>query len=209
MRSPDVAGAESSLPLWKAIAFGIGMFGPLAAILAYIPRFSSTALAFAVTFFVVGISSIGWASKKSSRWGSMVGIFIISTEFLAVGYRVWTSVIGSAWIWFLPVLAVFLILWLLPWIRPDLSKYIWVEQTAPESRAGRLIMRAALSILPVSGVLGASIGLFGSRNGGGQGIMIVAGLLMSVGGLAIAQAAAHQFWPERARASDRRGATES
>jgi hypothetical protein len=189
MGSLDFTGEQSSLPVWKSIAFGLGMFGPLAAILAYVPRFSSTALAFAVIFLVVGISSIVWASNRGSWWGRLVGIFIMSTMFLAVGYRVWTSVIGSALIWFLPVLVIFLTVWLLPWIRPDLSKYLWMEQTAPESRAGRIIMGAALSILPVSGVLGASIGLFGTRNGDGQ-----------------AQAAAHRLWPECPWASDQRGA---
>lgn len=67
----------------------------------------------------------------------------------------------------------------------------------PQTRVGRFILGASLSLAPVAGVLGASAGMFGSRFGELGLTYLIGGILSSVTAPGIAFAIAYQVWPAR------------
>lgn len=106
------------------------------------------------------------------------------------------------WVWLVPILAAYLLAWMLPALKPRLSALLWQEQMAPETRIGRAVLAISLSLAPVAGVLGASMGMFASRLGEISASLIIGGTLMTMSSIGFAFAAAYQLWPERPWATD-------
>lgn len=196
------------LPLWKLAALNICLFGFSSGILTFIPEYSSTAMKYAVATGVIGAMANVGASKMGSWWARAAFGVLFSMQILAAGYRSWLNVIENALIWFLPAGIAFILAWLLPWRAPGFSEILWQEQTAPQTRAGKYIMRALFAVLPVLGVLGVSIGMFGSRFGEVRATTVLVGTLLSIVGLSLAFTFSYQLWPERPWASDQREAGE-
>ena len=83
--------------------------------------------------------------------------------------------------------------WIFPALKPTLSSFLWREQTAPQTRLGQALLTTVITIVPVAGVLGASIGMYGSRFGETTFVLLVAASLGSVVSIGFAFAAAYQL----------------
>ncbi|NIS83579.1 MAG: hypothetical protein GTO14_26035 [Anaerolineales bacterium] len=130
-----------------------------------------------------------WARISVNLFGGLL--------FLAMSFRAWMGVIPVIWTWLVPILGAYLLAWVLPIVNPNLSEFLWREQTAPRTRLGQAILRVSIAIAPVVGVLGASAGMFGSRLGELDLTLTLLGSLLSLVAIVFAFAASHQLWPER------------
>jgi len=174
--------------------FSLGGFG---AVLAFIPPYSPNAMKVAVGLTVVGTVAAVWGISKANWWAVIV--FLNSWFLLILGFaiRAWAVIIPQVWVWLVPLVAAYLIAWILPAINPKLSARLLREQFAPETRWGRGCLTLFLVVGPAAGALGASVGMYGSRFGQGNTVMLVMAVLSSAVAVGFAQAAAQQVWPRR------------
>jgi len=62
---------------------------------------------------------------------------------------------------------------------------------------GRAVLGLALAVGPSAGVIGASVGMFGSRFGETDSVILVIAALSSAVAIGFAFAFAYQVWPDR------------
>ena len=174
--------------------FSLGGFG---AVLAFIPPYSPNAMKVAVGLTVVGTVAAVWGISKANWWAVIV--FLNSWFLLILGFaiRAWAVIIPQVWVWLVPLVAAYLIAWILPAINPKLSARLLREQLAPETRWGRGCLTLFLVVGPAAGALGASVGMYGSRFGQGTAVMLVMAVLSSAVAVGFAQVVAEQSWPKR------------
>ncbi|HLE04391.1 MAG TPA: hypothetical protein VI729_07235, partial [Anaerolineales bacterium] len=187
----------STWPWWKAAAIALFTLGGFGAVLTVIPPYSSSAMKVAIGLTLVGTVGAVWGISKANWWG---GIVLLNSWFLLIlgfAIRAWALVIPQVWIWLVPLVAAYLLAWALPAISPKLSARLLREQFAPETRWGRGCLTLFLVVGPAAGTLGASVGMYGSRFGQGNAVMLVIAVLSSAVAVGFAQAAAEQVWPRR------------
>ena len=189
--------SSSTWPWWKAAAIALFTLGGFGAVLTVIPPYSSSAMKVAIGLTLVGTVGAVWGISKANWWG---GIVLLNSWFLLIlGFtiRAWALVIPQVWIWLVPLVAAYLLAWALPAISPKLSARLLREQFAPETRWGRGCLTLFLVVGPAAGTLGASVGMYGSRFGQGNAVMLVIAVPSSAVAVGFAQAAAEQVWPRR------------
>ena len=189
--------SSSTWPWWKAAAIALFTLGGFGAVLTVIPPYSSSAMKVAIGLTLVGTVGAVWGISKANWWG---GIVLLNSWFLLIlgfAIRAWALVIPQVWIWLVPLVAAYLLAWALPAISPTLSARLLREQFAPETRWGRGCLTLFLVVGPAAGTLGASVGMYGSRFGQGNAVMLVIAVLSSAVAVGFAQAAAEQVWPRR------------
>jgi len=189
--------SSSTWPWWKAAAIALFTLGGFGAVLTVIPPYSSSAMKVAIGLTLVGTVGAVWGISKANWWG---GIVLLNSWFLLIlgfAIRAWALVIPQVWIWLVPLVAAYLLAWALPAISPKLSARLLREQFAPETRWGRGCLTLFLVVGPAAGTLGASVGMYGSRFGQGNAVMLVIAVLSSAVAVGFAQAAAEQVWPRR------------
>jgi hypothetical protein len=76
---------------------------------------------------------------------------------------------------------------------PELSEFLWTEQTAPKTKVGKILLSALLSLAPIAGVLGASGGMYSSRSGSNRLTDIGIASLFSMVAIGLSFIFAHQF----------------
>jgi hypothetical protein len=182
-------------PWWKIIGAGFFSFGLFGFIIAIMPPRTALAFVMGVTLTIVAIVVGIWNWRTYSWASQMAASGIWTLPFLIIGIRAWMEVYPIVWVY--PIVIVYLLAWFLPALNPALSKLIWREQTAPQTRIGRIILVLAISMAPVAGALGASAGMFSSRFNGISGVYMIAGPLSFVVAIIVAQGFAHQLWPDR------------
>ena len=189
--------SSSTWPWWKAAAIALFTMGGFGAALTVMPPYSSSAMKVAIGLTLVGTMGAVWGISKANWWG---GIVLLNSWFLLIlgfAIRAWALVIPQVWIWLVPLVAAYLLAWALPAISPKLSARLLREQFAPETRWGRGCLTLFLVVGPAAGTLGASVGMYGSRFGQGNAVMLVIAVLSSAVAVGFAQAAAEQVWPRR------------
>ena len=189
--------SSSTWPWWKAAAIALFTLGGFGAVLTVIPPYSSSAMKVAIGLTLVGTVGAVWGISKANWWG---GIVLLNSWFLLIlgfAIRAWALVIPQVWIWLVPLVAAYLLAWALPAISPKLSARLLREQFAPETRWGRGCLTLFLVVGPAAGTLGASVGMYGSRFGQGNAVMLVIAVPSSAVAVGFAQAAAEQVWPRR------------
>lgn len=66
----------------------------------------------------------------------------------------------------------------LPFANKRISSFLYREQTAPETKLGRMLFWFSFSLAPLIGVLGASLGQFASRSGMTNPALAFSGYIM-------------------------------
>jgi hypothetical protein len=182
---------------WEAIGVAVFSFCGLGALIGLVPPFSSAALRFGLITGVM-VALVAMWNWWSYNWWSRITLGVFwSLQIMAITVRSWSSLSDALWIWLLPLLGGYIVAWTLPSITPALSNLLWREQTAPQTRFGRIFFGLTLSIAPVAGVLGASFGMYGSRSGEIDLTLMVIGSLCSLGAIGFAFAFSYQLWPKR------------
>jgi len=189
--------SSSTWPWWKAAAIALFTLGGFGAALTVMPPYSSSATKVAIGLTLVGTVGAVWGISKANWWGGIV--LLNSWVLLILGFaiRAWAVIIPQVWVWLVPLVAAYLLAWALPAISPKLSARLLREQFAPETRWGRGCLTLFLVVGPAAGALGASVGIYGSRFGQGNTVMLVIAVLSSAVAVGFAQAAAQQVWPRR------------
>ena len=187
---------------WRVLALAIFGFAPFGALLGYLPPISVSLARAGMVLSVLAILAVMWSWWTYSWWARLAAPAIWTMQILAIGARGWTLVIGMSWVWLVPILSAYLLAWVMPAINPHQSDMIWREQTTPQTRTGRALLGLALGIGPSAGVLGASIGMFGSRFGEKESVLLAIAALSSAVAIGIAFAISYQLWPERPWAKD-------
>ena len=185
-------------PLWKAVGAAFVLYLPLAAILVLIPPpFSLSALLLAGAQIGAGTAGLNWGRWGSPHGSEIIGSVVLTSQFLAIGLRAWSAAGPVPLLSGLVVVVLFLLAWALPLMMPDLSAWLWREQVAPQTKAGRRVLALSACILPTIGVVSASVGMLLSRTGRSSIGWIVVALLAIIVALAWSQATAHQLLSRR------------
>lgn len=187
---------------WQTIAGAVFVYGGFAVLLAFFPSFSTTALKVGIGLAIPAMLAAVWNWWTYHWWARLTLAILWTLQFLSIAARAWAGAIPVAWVWLAPILSAYLLAWMLPALKPTLSSFLWREQTAPQTRFGRAFMTVMITLAPVAGVLGASIGMFGSRFGETTFVLLVGASLGSMVSIGFAFTAAYQLWPERPWAKD-------
>lgn len=192
---------------WQVLlgtSFAFGLFGAMP---GFLPPISADLMRLGVLLsFPIVISAI-WNWWTYNWWARLAVSSLWTVQLLAIVARAWSLVMGVNLIWIVPVGSAYLLAWVLPLFKPQLSEFLWWEQVAPQTRLGRTILALALGIGPSAGVLGAAFGMFGNRFGEREAALAVGGALASFVAISVAFGISYQLWPERPWARESGAAT--
>jgi hypothetical protein len=195
---------NAHLQWWQMTAASFLGFGILSLLLVFFPYYSKRYLLIGIGLIATGTISSLWSWWSYDWWPNLLVVFVGSLCFLCIAARSWMEIVPVIWIWLLPILFFYLLAWILPVLRPALSTFLWREQTAPQTRFGRVFLGVMISVAPVAGVLGASAGMFGSRLGRLDLTLLVIASLCSMVAISLAFATSYQIWPDRPWAQSKR-----
>jgi hypothetical protein len=179
------------------LGIGIFVFGTFGALISLIPSYSITALGIGIFLGGIGIL-IGMWNWWTYNWWARLGVMgIWSLLLLGITARAWMGVVDVIAAWLIPLLIAFIFGWLLPAISPQLSDFLWQEQTTPQTQVGRVLLAAGISLAPAAGAFGASIGIFGSRFGDINSTILIIAILGTISNVALPFTFSYQLWPDR------------
>ena len=184
-------------PWWQVLPLAVFTYGLLGALIWLYPNPESGGLAAGAILVAIAIPVALW-NWRTYAWWSRASLGILSSLFFFIlGSRIVLTLSEPDWLWLLPCVAGYALAVTIPVFNPGLSNLIWRELVTPRTRLGRVAMALGLSLLPISGVLGASIGLFARRLGTLRPAMGIGAALVLSAAIIWAFAVSHQFWPER------------
>ncbi len=202
MPSKSMRRRASNWPLWKVLLASLVGFGVLGLLPGLMPPISIPTIRLGLLWLVATTAVCVWAWATYNWWARVATAALLSIQWLVIAARSWLLVVASPWMLLVPVLLAYLLAWALPALDPRLSVILWREQTAPQTRIGRALLVLALAVGPSAGVIGASLGMFGSRFGESESVLLAMVVLSSAVGFGFAFAASYQIWPERPWAND-------
>jgi len=171
--------------------------GSIATLLTLYPYYTPLALTIGVSLTIAGTFAAICSHRSYDYWARAAYGNSWLLLFLGTAIRAWTDVIPVLWFWFVLLMTLYLVAWAFPVLHPKLSALLFREQFAPETRLGRGCMAWALALLPVIGGLGATFGMYGSRNGLDNIVSLVMAILGSIISIGLSQVFSHQLWPQR------------
>jgi len=135
----------------------------LSVLLASLPSFSMNILIDGLIIAVIAIfPSVLMLLTKIRNWwaGGILTTLGITSYFWGFALRNFALITPGQAIWVGLIVFSFLIAHLLPVFAPSVSKFLWREQTAPETSIGKKLLGALLLLAPIAGTLGASVRFF-------------------------------------------------
>lgn len=150
-----------SVPLWAYITFWLSL-AFLAVLLAATPYLSMPV--FVAGIIVATVSSVPASVLimigKTNWWiGGMV-LFGITFYFWGFALRNFALITPGQTIWVGLIAFSFLLALLLPVFAPSISKFLWREQTTPETSIGKKLLGVLLLLAPMTGTIGAAVRFF-------------------------------------------------
>ena len=183
-------------PWWQVLSLALFTYGLLGALIWLHPVPDTTGLAVGGILVAIAIP-VAMRNWRTYSWWARTSLGVVtSLFFLVLGARMLLA-LSAEWSWLILALAGYGVALAIPAVWPKLSGLVWRELVTPRTKAGRAMMALGLSVLPIAGVLGASIGLFARRLGYWRPVMVVGACLALSGSIIWAFAISHQFWPER------------
>lgn len=182
---------------WQVIAAGGFGFGILGSLIGLLPPFSLPAFKIGLTLAAIAVVTGLWNWWAYTFWSRLISAGIWSLMMLGITVRAWMGVVPVVGLWLVPLLVAFFLGWALPALSPSISKFLWQEQMTPQTRIGRALLAIGLTVAPVAGTLGASIGMFGSRFDDIEGTPLFIAVLGTIGSLILPFTFSYQLWPER------------
>jgi hypothetical protein len=182
-------------PLWKAVGGSLLLYLCLSALVVLMPPPPSPAIiAIAFLLSATGVVAANWGRLGNARASQVTALFVLTLFFLLIAIRLWDFVLPLSWVWVAPLVAAFILAWVLPRLDSSMSTFLFREQHSPRTRLGRLVLTLALAIGPAAGVLGASVGLSSSRFGDQDLVFVVMAALTTVIAVGWSQSMAHQLF---------------
>ena len=168
---------------------------------AYLISPTAIALGVAVALISGGIAIWNWARFTWRSRGAAVVTF--SLVFLIVAARGFAHLPASPWLWGTPLVAAYILAWVLPAVGPQIAELLYREQLAPRTRLGRGCLGIALGLGGTAGAIGAGIGLFSSRSGDLAAGYLIASALSAIGAIDVAFVNAWELYSERSALTGR------
>ncbi len=186
---------------WRVAVLGLAAFGGFALALTVIPFPSTAALAVGAIIALIGMGAFLWYWLSSNWWARLVYVNALLLLMYGLSIRAWLEIIPPSWLWLLPLAIAYLIAWTLPVVNWSISSILVREQTVPETRLGRGCLALALLMAPVAAGLGGTFGIYGTRYGYGDAVILVVAVGLCIVTLALAHHWAHGHWQQRPWAS--------
>jgi len=182
---------------WQVLGMAVFSFGIFGLMIGFFPGYSSAAAYTGLALAIIGVVASIWNWRSYDWLARFLTAAVWSLMLLALSARSLTRVINPWWLAVAALVGTYLLAWALPPSAPGVSALLWREQTTPQTRIGRWFLAACIALLPIAGVLGANIGMFGNRFGQAEVVFTLAGSLGLIAALAVSFAASYQLWPER------------
>jgi len=179
---------------WKVAGLGLASFGGLTLALAVIPYPSTVVLAIGSSVALIGIGAFLSYWQNSNWWARLVYVNVLLLLMYGISIRAWLGIIPPTWLWLVPLAGAYLIAWSLPMVNSSISSILVREQTTPETRLGRGCLTLALLIAPVAAGLGGTFGIYGTRYGYGDTVLLVVAVGLGIVTLVLAHYWAHGHW---------------
>ena len=194
--------ASPKMPAWQLALVAFLPYSAFAALLGITPHLSFPMLAFGLFITIIGVVSATVYRRGKAAWTVWLFAAVWPTLTYAIGLRAWASLLPLMSFWLPLLLLTYLLAWLLPMLHPALSTFIFREQMAPQTRAGKWLLAVSFAVLPTAGSMGAITGIYLPRYGFRGEAMATLALLSTIVGLALAQTFSHQLW-QKARTRGR------
>ena len=187
----------ASWPWWQITGVAVLSFGSLATILALFPRFSPTATAAGAVVAGAGIASTIRSWKAYSWWSRLLTLQAYPLLMYLIAIRVWAEILPGTWGWVTALSVAYVLALALPVIDFRLSAFVEREQTNPQTRLGKGCLTLALMLAPIAAGIGGTFGIYGTRIGQGDTVLLVIAIGLSAIGLASVHAVSHTLWRDR------------
>jgi len=184
-------------PWWKVTGIAVLSFGSLATILAVFPRSSPTAVAAGVIVAAAGVASMIRSWKSYSWWSRLGTLQAYPLLLYLIAARAWADILPETLLWIAAFSVAYLLALALPVIDFRLSAFVAREQTDPQTRLGRGCLALALILAPLAAGIGGTFGIYGTRLGRGDTVLLVVAVGLSAIGLAFAHSVSHTLWRDR------------
>lgn len=195
---------EKQLPvenwgLLKLIFIPSAFFGIWMLIIIFLPYYSPGVLPIGLILTMIGVLGAIMIGRGHRRIGQIAlgnGLLLF---MLSLSAKAWFVILGKfiPWvIWTIVILLVYILAWMLPRYNPKLSEFLFREQYTPETKIGKLVLDASAKFLPIAGASGALFGMYSSRDGNDNLVMLFIAISFCLVSIALAQLTAHQFWME-------------
>lgn len=193
MNNPDTH-PNAHWPWWKIAGSTLLGFSIFGAILALIPPVRTLTFILGLSSVVIAVPIGIWNWKSYSWLSRLLFSFLWTIQLLGIGIKTWIYNLPEIWVY--PLSLIYVLAWILPGLIPKFSEILWREQTAPQTKIGKYILGAAISLAPVAGAVGASLGIFTSRFNGLGKTYLIAGPLFITLAIAISFFFSHQIWSD-------------
>jgi hypothetical protein len=145
----------------------------------------------------------GW-NTYNPHWAAVLlcGLGLTGLMLAWAIHNLMFGIIGiNNWVWLLPLVATYVMVWILPVVFPSLAFLISNEQTNPKTRLGRGCLVISLSVGGAAGAVGAAIARFIDHTYGFQTAFLILGIGVSVITIALSQSMACQAFAKRSKKS--------
>jgi len=158
----DPITGSTKQPWGRVFIGGLGFFGILTAMAIFLPGYSESYFFITLPIGIVGIIAFVWMNANPNLWIKLLGFIAIAALFTIIAIRSFNHLfpqlanVISPLIILTTVFAHTLPLWhlaLTRFLRRELS-------FTPQTRTGKILLKIAFALLPISGFIGAAIGLF-------------------------------------------------
>jgi hypothetical protein len=180
-------------PVWKLAALSFASYSAFAAMLAILPYFSP--LIMLAGFMLSAVATISGLvyTKHESPAARCISLAAFPTLLFGIGLRSWSAMLGNGGAWLAVLVAAYFVAWLLPFLSPRVSTFLFREQTTPRTKVGKAALAIVFALAPSAATLGALTGMYLPRLGRQHEAMLILAILGTVGGLGCAQAFSHQL----------------
>jgi hypothetical protein len=185
-------------PWWKVLglgAFAFGMTGSLMAIASPFPSVPGLIVGLSLGLVATMLLLVYW--RTNHWWARVIFAEVWTLQLVGAGVGLATHVFPLSWTWLLPLAAVYLAALALPIVAPRTSRMLVREQAFPRTRLGRGCLAVSLALLPIGGILGASVGMNAGRFGWARIVIPFGALVLIVGATAYAHNIMHDSWRQR------------
>lgn len=195
--------SQTGLPKWRSIGIWLIILAIFDALLVFFPRYSPYSLMLASFLSIAGLVVITQAIKRRQWWHEVVISNVLFLYFLGLSARALLVVLPNLFIVGLILIVPYCLAWLLPEFAPRISSRLFREQFSPETRLGQGCLSGSLALLPLAGVAGAFVQMYGASYVHENLIFFFVGVLGAMIAVGWAQTTAHQLWPKRPWAQEK------
>jgi len=192
---------SSEMPAWQLGPLVFASCSVIAVVLGIFPSPSFPHFASGLATAALASAAAVVYQREGHSWAQWVFVAGWPTLFFAIGLRAWANLLSGIPVWYPIFVLAYLMAWALPFVSPRISRFVFREQTTPQTLVGRWLLSFSLALLPIAGSLGAVAGMYLPRYGMHNETLAIVAVLSTAAGLALAQSSSHQLHSRHVRRS--------